>query len=288
MPMTDAFTTDHALLLCTESDRFTRYLQALPPPAWSRSTACDQWQAQDVVAHLIEVAQLYTNSLTRGVQGDAEPPEGRLPAGAVNASIVAERVAQRSIATRQRLGRALLETFERTGADLNRLLAHLSPADGDKPCYHPGGIVPARRFVDLRLKELTMHEWDMRSPHEPGFVLSPACLPAILGLMTDSIASGSLRWGFWASSRLPAPVRYRVELTGPVSLQIDLVVDGDQVRVETAAETPAEVIMRCDAETFVLLVYGRLPLASALDSGRLIAAGDADHTAALASWFRGV
>jgi len=285
--MTDAF-TDHAQLLHTESDRFTRYVQALPPQAWSQSTACDQWQAQDVVAHLIEVAQLYANSLTRGVQGDAEPPEGRLPAGAVNASIVAERVAQRSIATRQRLGDELLETFERTGTHLNRLLAELSPADRDKPCYHPGGMVPARRFIDLRLKELAMHEWDMRSPHEPGFALSPPCLPAILGLMTDSIASGSLRWGFWASSRLPAPVRYRIELTGPVPLQTDLVVEGDQVQVEATAASPAQVLMRGDAETFVLLVYGRLPLTSALDSGRIITEGDADHVAALASWFRGV
>jgi hypothetical protein len=149
-------------------------------------------------------------------------------------------------------------------------------------------MVPARRFIDLRLKELAMHEWDMRSSHEPGFALSPPCLPAILGLMTDSIASGSLRWGFWASSRLPAPVRYRIELTGPVPLQTDLVVEGDQVRVEAAAASPAQVLMRCDAETFVLLVYGRLPLTSALDSGRLMAEGDADHTAALASWFRGV
>ncbi|MDH3601812.1 MAG: maleylpyruvate isomerase family mycothiol-dependent enzyme [Candidatus Tectomicrobia bacterium] len=285
--MTDAF-TEHAQLLHTESDRFTRYLQALPPQTWSQSTACDQWQVQDVVAHLIEVAQLYTHSVTRGVQGDAEPPEGRLPAGAVNASIVAERVAQRSIATRKRLGDELLETFEHTGAHLNRLFAELSPEDRDKPCYHPGGIVPARRFIDLRLKELAMHEWDMRSPHESGFTLSRPCLPAILGLMTDSIASGSLRWGFWAGSRLSAPVRYRVELTDPFPFQTDLVVEGDQVRVETAAENPAQVMMRCDAETFVLLVYGRLPLTSALDSGRLIAEGDADHTAALASWFRGV
>jgi putative sterol carrier protein len=83
-------------------------------------------------------------------------------------------------------------------------------------------------------------------------------------------------------------VRYRIELTGPVPLQTDLVVEGDQVRVEAAAASPAQVLMRCDAETFVLLVYGRLPLTSALDSGRLMAEGDADHTAALASWFRGV
>jgi hypothetical protein len=197
-------------------------------------------------------------------------------------------VAQRSIATRKRLGDELLETFERTGTHLNRLLAELSPSDRDQPCYHPGGIVPARRFIDLRLKELTMHEWDMRSPHEPGFALSPPCLPAILGLMTDSIASGSLRWGFWASARLPTPVRYRIELTGSVPLQTDLVVEGDQVRVEAVATRPAQVLMRGDAETFVLLVYGRLPLTSALDSGRIMAAGNADHTAALASWFRGV
>ncbi len=285
--MTDSF-VEQVDLIVAETGRFTQYLQDLPIAAWSRPTTCEQWQAQDVVAHLIEVAQLYSNSVTRGTQGDSEPPEGRLPAGAVNASIVAERVAQRSIATRKSLGDGVLETFIKTGNHLNALIADLAPGDRDKPCYHPGGIVPARRFIDLRLKEVAMHEWDIRSPHEPGFDLSPPCLPSILSLITDSIASGSLRWGFWAGSKLAAPVRYRFDLTGPVPYQTDLVVEGDQIKVEPSGEEQPDAQVRCDAEAFVLLVYGRLPLAPALDSGRVIVEGDPAHATALGSWFKGV
>ena len=284
--MTATF-ADQVSLIRSESERLTQYLQHLPSAAWEAASACDLWQVQDVVAHLVEVAGLYTNSVTRGLSGDSEPPEGRLPAGAVNASIVAASVAQRSIATRQRLGSDLLDTFKQTGDRLNDLLADLKPEDRDKLCYHPGGIVPARRFIDLRLKELATHEWDMRSPHEPDFELSPLCIPAILGLITDSIASGSLRWGFWAGETLPTPIRYQFNLSGPASVQTEFVIDGGQVKVDKAREAP-QVVVNGSAQAFILLVYGRLPLAEALQTGRLVAEGDDNYIEALGEWFKGV
>jgi hypothetical protein len=46
--------------------------------------------------------------------------------------------------------------------------------------------------------------------------------------------------------------------------------------------------MCCDAETYVLLVYGRLDLHAALASGRLTMEGDRDLAIAFGQWFRGI
>jgi hypothetical protein len=46
--------------------------------------------------------------------------------------------------------------------------------------------------------------------------------------------------------------------------------------------------MRCDTETYVLLVYGRLNLEAALASGRLTIEGERELAIAFGQWFRGI
>jgi uncharacterized protein (TIGR03083 family) len=204
---------DHVTLLQSESARIKQYLHSLPPDAWDRPSACTQWQVRDVVAHLAGVAEFYAGSAARGIQGDHSPPPGRPPAGTGSAMAGSESLARRVIAERQRLGDHVLAAYDAADDQLNRLLAGLDPQDRPKPCYHPGGIVPAQNFIDLRLKELAMHEWDIRSRLEPNAPLSPASLPAIMTTIADSIASGSIPWAFWPGPRLSAPVRYRFVVT---------------------------------------------------------------------------
>src|SRR5437763_1694006 len=110
IPM-DAF-ADRIQVLQGESERIKQYLHALPAPALRQPSACTQWQVQDVVAHLIGVAETYASSVSRGLQGDTAPLPGRLPAGQGTAALAAEGIAQRSIATRQSLGEQLLATFD--------------------------------------------------------------------------------------------------------------------------------------------------------------------------------
>jgi uncharacterized protein (TIGR03083 family) len=149
---------DRVKLLQSESERFNQYLGALPDDAWSRQSACDQWQVRDVVAHMVGVAEYYVGTVSRGVQGDSSAPEGEPPAGMGSAAASAVNIHQRTISARERLGDQLMATFEERDSQLNRLLAQLSPQDREKPCYHPGSIVPAGNFVDLMFKELALHD----------------------------------------------------------------------------------------------------------------------------------
>jgi len=135
---------------------------------------------------------------------------------------------------------------------------------------------------------LAVHEWDIRSRLEPSASLSPACLPAIIRLIDGSVASGSLRWGFRPGEPQAKPARYHFEVTEPVPYQINLIVTDDAVQQEVGADTPADVLFRCDTEAFVLLVYGRLALDHALQDGRIVAAGEGTRAGAFAQWFKGI
>jgi uncharacterized protein (TIGR03083 family) len=279
---------DRVQVLQSESERIRQYLHGLSPTALSQPSACTEWQAQDVIAHLIGVAETYASSVARGLQGDTAPPPGRLPAGQATGALAAAGIAQRSIAARQALGDQLLPAFDAANGHLNSLLAGLEPEQRTIPCYHPGGIVKAQNFIDLRLKELALHEWDIRAGLEPAAQVSPASLPAMLTTISESIASGSLRWAFWSGPPLPAPVRYRFAVTGPGPSKSDLVVNGTTLRLEAAGDASADVIVRCDTETFVRLVYGRLNLEAAGSAGRLMFEGDQQLGLALGQWFRGI
>jgi putative sterol carrier protein len=77
-------------------------------------------------------------------------------------------------------------------------------------------------------------------------------------------------------------------VTGLGPSQSDIVVESNTLRMEDAGDTTARVIMRCDTETYVLLVYGRLDLEAVLASGRLMIEGERELAVAFGQWFRGI
>lgn len=274
--------------LFSVSTSLKNYLASLPAESWLQPSACDRWQVADVVAHLAGGAEGYTNTVSRGLQGDTSPPPGRMPAGADAAESSADRIASSALSTREQLGSGLLSTFDATDSRLNQLLAGLSPQDRDKPCYHGGGIVPAENFIDLRLNELAIHEWDIRSSLELEAHVAPEGLPSTLLLLSRSLAAGSVRWAFWPGPKLSTPVRYRFEVAQPVPIRVDIVVQGDRASVEKPGEIPANVSFSCDTETFVLVMYGRVSAADAIASGRLSVAGDSQLAVQFNQWFKGI
>src|SRR2546422_9303293 len=92
---------DRVKILQSESERIKQYLHALPLETLSQPSACTQWQVQDVIAHLIGVAETYASSVSRGLQGDTGPLPGRLPAGQATPAPSAEGIAHGSIAGRK-------------------------------------------------------------------------------------------------------------------------------------------------------------------------------------------
>jgi uncharacterized protein (TIGR03083 family) len=279
---------ERAKLLQSESQKFQQYLRGLPEDAWSKQSACELWRVDDVVAHLVGNAEFYASTVERGLNGEFEPPSGRPEAGTGHPSLGAAGTAEGAIANRERLGDDLLSTLEARSNHLTQLLAGLSSGDRDKPCYHPGGIVPAGNFVDLRFKELALHQWDIRSALESGVGLVQGSLPSMVVLMTESFASGSIRWAFWPGPALAQPVRYRFDVSEPAAFKADIVVEGDTFRFEESLAGPSDVRFRCDTGTLALMMYGRLDASTAISQGKLESDGDGELASQFGRWFKGI
>jgi hypothetical protein len=75
-------------------------------------------------------------------------------------------------------------------------------------------------FVNLRISELAMHEWDIRSSLEPSFHLWVESLPLFMECVP------ALR-GFYPGIPLSTPMRYRFVLVGPAASTQDILVAGE-------------------------------------------------------------
>lgn len=274
---------DRVKLVQSESEGLKQYLVGLPSDAWSRPSACDRWQVRDVVAHLASGAEFYLGNISRGLGGDLSPPEGYPPAGTGVRGAFPEANAQSAISVRERLGNQLLFTFNSTNDQLNQLLAGLGPQDRDNLCYHLIGNIPVRTYIDLRIAELAIHGWDIRSRLESEAHLSGGSQSVLMDRIPRFVERN-----FRPGSSLPAPVRLRFELTGAVPTRTDIVVEGDKARMEPTVAAGANVTFHSDTETFVLLMYGRLTLASAIADDQVLVEGDHGLAAQCSQWFKGI
>src|SRR5215813_8203765 len=72
----------------------------------------------------------------------------------------------------------------------------------------------------------------------------------------------------------PLPVRFRFTISGVTAPGTDFVVaTPEEQYMEVPKKIPADVTLRCDAQTFVLLAYGRLSPTAARATGLLTAEG---------------
>ena len=230
--------SDRVQIVRAETQQLTHYLCALPPAAWHRPSACERWQVGDVVVHLAACAEVYTDSICRGLQGDIAPLPG-FPPTAADIATAAERFAQLVIARRRRLGDQVLATFTSATERLHCLLSSLDPQEWDLPCYrryHPNRIRPVRSFVDLWMRELAMHGWDIRSRLEPSAHLSAESVSIFMETMPRT-----LRGRMLSDARLCGPVRARFVLTGVAASSMDLVVANATAQLEAAGEPQAHL-----------------------------------------------
>lgn len=251
-------------LLWSESAHLQHYLHTLPPDAWNGPSACAGWDIRTVVAHLIVNAEFFIDTITRGLRGDTTPLPGWPEAGTAIPRAFAERINQMTLVRCASLGDQVLMTFDATLSQLSQVFARLGPTDWETPCYHFVGLRPPRVFLEGRLSEVMMHGWDIRAERETSPRLSPEGLP----LFMDRIAS-IMTLTFQGSGMSSVPVRYRFQVGGELPGTHDIVLAEQTARMEPAGTMEAQAILQCDTETFILLAYGRLSLATIFANGRV-------------------
>ena len=263
---------------------FKERLAALPPDAWERPSACQGWTVADVVAHL--VGQDFALRVSRGLQGDFSPPEGAPPVTDHDEDAFAENIFRRAFATRSQVGDQLLDTLFRRLDESAAVFAGVGLEQWENLCYWPPGPEPARVMLDMRISELSMHAWDVCSRFDSSYRLSAACVPVLM-----DTALRAARRAFRPDPSLAGPLRFRFLIDEPVAARYDLIFSTGGAVLQPTPDEPApagaDVIFRCDGETYVMVMYGRLTAAAALASGRLTWEGDRELAQGFGDRFQG-
>ncbi len=257
------------------------FLDGLSANDLRRHSACDAWTVRDVAGHLTNRAERQITSMTRGREGDSAPPAGFVPP-TDNMAMSAEN-ADADIAYSISLGDELVPTFERHYRALHLLLNSFGGDDWRCACWHPRrGAMTAREYVSQRIQELAVHDWDIRSAFDPQAALHPDAIPVLLGMSErwlrsaynpgDDPPSGEIRYHFALSDAEP----------------IDVVVQPDGVQVGAGlhpSPDDIDMVVACNANTYLLLAYGRIDVDTAANS--LVAIGEEGLLERFARWMVG-
>jgi uncharacterized protein (TIGR03083 family) len=271
-----------------EADRLARFLDTLSTDAWQRQSACDLWTVRDVVAHLIWAADFYTDTVSRGIQGDSSLPADRPPRDAPEPAGMPAYFVQHAMKVRDHVGAALIPTFRTSSQALSQLMSSFSPQEWDMPCAffrHDGGRQAAQVFLLLSIQELAIRSWDIRSRFDDTASLCVESLPALLERLPGRFRLPGLAH-FPIDSTCWPLVRYQFNLQADRPRRYDLVVEGGKARLEPSASAPADVTLHCDQATFVLMMYKRLTLAPTGSRGHVTLEGDESLVEALGQWLQ--
>jgi uncharacterized protein (TIGR03083 family) len=252
-------------ILKAEYQRLEHYLHTLPPEDWQHPSTCDQWTVADVIAHLTVGSRSHATWITEALSTESVTPE-RLPRRS-NQRVDAAAFAQRVMAWRQELGNHLLSAFVTASRALAHAFAQVAPDAWETLCYRPNGAEPIRTILDNFIAEVGVHRWDVMSPFDPHVQLSHDCL----AVMVERYPHRPRWWDIaLPPQHPPLPVRFRFTVSGVTAPGTDFVVaTPEEQYMEVARAVPAQVTFHCDAQTFVLLAYGRLSPASARSTGTL-------------------
>ncbi len=265
-----------------------RRLSEGPAAALNGPSACSEWDVGTVAAHLAGGAVRQREALLRGLAGEGGPPEGEsvMP----TADQVQQANAVNNVEMRREWGDALLDNFQQWYQELDDTLRDWT--DWSIGCWHRRrGTISASSYLDLRIQELVIHDWDMRSGGAGEGELDADGAAALL--------PGSEMWYqlcFRPTAPLTTPVAYRFEVGGDggASLSHDVVVTGDAFSIEPCApDRQPDLTVRCDAGTYLLCLYNRVDWNTAKRAGRVRVSQTADTIAHVAlrnlgRWFGGL
>jgi uncharacterized protein (TIGR03083 family) len=209
------------------------------------------WTVHDVLAHLIG---------TERTLSGAELPQ--VPAGSASGEHVRNDIARLNeawVVTLRELSHAdLLEAFRQVTAQRVVSLRAMTPAEFNAPSWTPAGNATYARFMKIRTFDCWMHEQDIRAvTGVPGNESGP--------IAEQALEEVTLALGYIVGKRGRAPdgSTVSIRLTGPVSRDLHVVVDG-RARLAPAIEGEPTASITLPSSLFLRLAGGREDASAAL------------------------
>lgn len=244
------------------AERFTALLRDTDDIA--RQAAGTDWTVAETAAHVSVVLAGFTASIAGDTQ--ALTPEQYIAAdfptrlAGVNDTTIA--MVDRTNAAR--LAEVII-------AEAQRFLDLAAAADPQMECetpwYGPGRTRTVDCLTALALGELTVHGHDIATGMGRPWPIPAEHAKLIVGTVCPEMSPLAVR----PEAARGAPVTYEVRLRGNGPRYVIRVADGTaEVR---AVGGPVDCVISADPVTYLLVVYGRMPLGRALMRGGMLARG---------------
>lgn len=231
-------------------DSIDALLAGLPDDAWQTPTSLPGWTVHDVVAHIVGTELMLSGTPTP--ESDAERPDYvHNDIGALNEAWV-EHLRGDSPA-------ALLARFRDITARRKAMLSAMPVEEWNTVTFTPAGPDSYGRFMRVRIFDCWFHEHDIREA-----VGRPATDEQLTGpdtgLALDEMTS-SMGFVVGKKGKAPEGSRVLITLTGPVSREIRVAVDGRAALVEDFGGAEPTIAITVDGLQFSRLAGGRPLLA---------------------------
>ena len=139
-----------------------------------------------------------------------------------------------------------------------------------------------KSYLGIQLQELALHGWDIRWGLDSRAELCSGSLAELVELVPRWI-----RIAFAPGLNLPSPVRYRFDISNPVTIYEDLLITGDAYQSEIPTTENANVTFHGNTSNYILLMFGRLQIECAVADGRLSVEGSMERAKEFNAWFKG-
>jgi uncharacterized protein (TIGR03083 family) len=229
-----------------------------------RPAAGTDWTVAETAAHVSVVLIAFSAAI-------AGEPQSLTPEQYLEANFPT-RLAAVNAATIAMVDHTAAEQLaELITAGAQRFLELVAVADPKMQCetpwYGPGRTRTPDCLTALALSELTVHGHDIATGTGRPWPISAEDAKLIVGTVCPEMSPLTVR----PEAARGAPVAYEVRLRGNGPRYVIRIADGTaEVR---AVGGPVDCVVSADPVTYLLVVYGRMPLGRALLRGRIVAKG---------------
>lgn len=229
-------------------DSIAALLADLSEDEWRTATALPGWDVHAVVAHMAGTESMLLGLATPEPDVDLATVEHvRNFVGAMNEPWV------RSL--RAESGAELLARFRDVTAQRRVALAAIPIDEWNAPTQTPAGLDSYGRFMRIRAFDCWMHEQDIRAAldREP----NAAQLSTTDARISLDEMAASMSFVVGKKGQAPEGSRVLLKLTGPLSREIRVAVDGRAALVEDFGGAEPTTVVTLDGLQFTRLAGGR-------------------------------
>ncbi|MQY23385.1 maleylpyruvate isomerase family mycothiol-dependent enzyme [Nocardia macrotermitis] len=257
--MTDRDTLTAAL--SQEWDALTRLVADIDEKQWRTPSPLPGWTVFDVLAHLVGIESI--------LLGEPNPTADPAITGAPHVHNEIGALNEAWIESLRPLsGAELLAKFTEITDRRRKALAEFTAEQWENPSMSPVGVVPYGRFMQVRLFDCWMHELDIADALGVTVPEDGPRAEIAFDELTPTLGRAVVK-----GAHAPDGSRISVVLTGPITRQLHLVVDGRANQVEEL-DGPATVRIEMPSGLFARLRAGRTTAAA--HSDEIIITGDTE------------